>query len=103
MLSFGTADFPDDVHHANRAPMLNKLGGAGTYATMGARLFRAQGDTSSVHYPRDIGFVVHAGSDFPKDAKTELESWNTKSLIVQTPERLTTRGRNMYRGEVRGS
>ena len=82
--------------------MLNKLGGAGTYATMGARLFRPRVMETTARQPSNVGFTVHVGSDFPPEVRATLESWNTSSLMIQTPERLTTRGKNVYNEEMRG-
>ncbi len=93
----------DDVYQADRSPMLDKLGGAGTYATMGARLFHPQESSITLDRPSNIGFVVHAGADFPMETEAKLKAWNTRSLFIRTPERLTTRGRNVYHDEVRGS
>ena len=69
---------------------------AGTYATVGARLFRPHGDSTKV------GYVVHAGSDFPSNVRGEIDSWSSATAIVPTPERLTTRGKNIYRNGLRG-
>ena len=69
---------------------------------MGARLFRPQDNKATIQRPSNVGFVVHMGSDFPQEARASLESWNTNSLMISTPERLTTRGKNVYRDEIRG-
>lgn len=81
--------------------MLDKLGGAGTCATMGARVFYPQNNLNIRERP--VGFIVHAGNDFPPSVRAELESWNTNSVVVETPNRCTTRGKNVYQNEVRGS
>lgn len=81
--------------------MMNVLGGAGTYATMGARLLRDAAVTDgSCQY--GVGLVVHAGSDFPEYIRTEIDSWRSGSIFIETPERLTTRGKNVYRKGIRG-
>jgi len=95
-------DFLDDVFYSDsRPPMMDVLGGAGTYATMGARLFHnaTSADSSSGKY---VGFVVHAGSDFPEEIRTEIKGWNSGTTIIETPGRLTTRGKNVYRNKIRG-
>lgn len=81
--------------------MSNTLGGAGTYATMGARLFR-DNSPSNVSGQKAVGYVVHAGQDFAASVRSEIESWSSGTVIVETPERLTTRGKNVYRGGIRG-
>ena len=71
------------------------LGGAGTYAVLGARLFAAED-------PKRVGWVVHTGSDFPAKVREEVDSWNAYTRYISTPERLTTRAKNTYKGELRG-
>lgn len=71
------------------------LGGAGTYAVLGARLFAAE-DT------KRVGWVVHTGSDFSTKVREEVDSWNIYTRYISTPERLTTRAKNTYKGELRG-
>ena len=72
------------------------LGGAGTYAVVGARLV-SPGSAS-----QQIGWVVHAGHDFPLRVREEIESWNVHTKFVDTPSRLTTRALNTYAGDLRG-
>ena len=71
------------------------LGGAGTYAVLGARLFAAED-------PKRVGWVVHTGSDFPAKVREEVDSWNAYTRYISTPERLTSRAKNTYKGELRG-
>ena len=101
-ITIDEAECPDDVYQHGRTPLLNKLGGAGTYATLGARLLRPIDRGRIDDQPSKVGFVIHAGSDFPKSVAAELEAWNTSSPTIQTPGRLTTRGKNVYQDEVRG-
>jgi len=94
-----TANFPDDIYHPGpQASLLNVLGGAGTFATLGARLFCFSRQRKS----NDFGYVVHVGSDFGGDVKSQIEGWKTGSRFIQTPERLTTRGKNTYCDGLRG-
>ncbi len=76
-----------------KPPVLGIMGGAGSWAALGARLFRRP--PSSVL----VGWVVHAGSDFPRKLEQEICSWQTRCDFVKTPERLTTRGFNHYTNE----
>ena len=80
--------------------MLSVLGGAGTYATLGARLYShaSHGATHS----KDVGFVVHVGRDFDEKIMCNIMNWNTGSRFIETPERLCTRGKNTYRNGLRG-
>lgn len=70
--------------------MQDILGGAGTYATVGARLF-CQEDASL-----RVGFVVHAGSELSQELRDEINSWKSGTHIIETPNRMTTRGKNVY-------
>lgn len=70
--------------------MRNVLGGAGSYAALGARL------VSPPPLSRRIGWVVHCGSDFPDPVRETIDSWDTACVLVETPDRLTTRGWNGY-------
>ena len=88
----------DDIFYpVPRLPALNVLGGAGSYAVLGARLIRGAERAGS------IGWTVHEGSDFPEAVKHQIGGWKTSCLIKKTPHRLTTRALNIYRqNEVRG-
>ena len=93
---------PDDIVFSEDAAEPSKpqdlsgiLGGAGTYAVLGARLFAAED-------PKRVGWVVHTGTDFSAKVFEELDSWNAYTRYISTPERLTTRARNTYKGELRG-
>lgn len=72
------------------------LGGAGTFAVVGARIVGGKSRA------RLIGWVVHTGHDFPCAAREELDSWNVNTNYIDTPDRATTRARNVYSGEHRG-
>ena len=52
--------------------------------------------------PKRVGWVVHTGSDFPAKVREEVDSWNAYTRYISTPERLTTRAKNIYKGELRG-
>lgn len=81
----------DDIHFpAPRPPVVGIIGGAGSWAALGARLFRQPPSAELV------GWVIHAGSDFPSQLENEIISWSTSGDIIRTPERLTTRGLNTY-------
>lgn len=93
----------DDIYQDLPPKLLysNVLGGAGIYAALGARIFRAN-DLNGEKGSKSVGLIVHEGCDFPGDAKAELESWHLSSIFVKTPH-LTTRGKNVYsKGGVRG-
>ncbi|KAG6028070.1 hypothetical protein E4U41_000779 [Claviceps citrina] len=73
-------------------PVYNILGGAGTYAALGARLF------SPPPLSRSIGWIVDKGSDFPNDISETIDRWSTAAVIREDHDRLTTRGWNGYTG-----
>lgn len=84
----------DEIHFASpKAPVFNILGGAGSYAALGARIFSPAPTLS-----RRVGWIVDEGSDFPDEIRDVINSWNTSCKIRSTPERLTTRGWNGYEG-----
>lgn len=94
----------DDIYQESPPKLLysNVLGGAGIYAALGARIVRGK-DVNGEKGCKSVGMIVHEGCDFPVGAKAELESWHLSSCIVETPQRLTTRGKNIYsKGGVRG-
>lgn len=90
----------DDIYQDSPPKLLhsNVLGGAGIYAALGARIFREQ-DVNEQSGGKSVGVIVHEGCDFPVDAKVELESWHLSSVFIKTPQRLTTRGKNIYSKE----
>ncbi|KAG5928457.1 hypothetical protein E4U42_000590 [Claviceps africana] len=83
----------DDIEYAPPTPSVSDvLGGAGTYATLGARLL------SPPPLSRSIGWVVDKGSDFPNHISVTIDSWRTAAVIREDRGRLTTRGWNCYAG-----
>lgn len=89
IVSLGMCNIDDIYYPIPRAPVLNIIGGAGTYAILGARIVKGSG--------KGLGFTVHAGSDFPKEIREEIDSWITECNFINTPERLTTRGVNVFK------
>jgi len=43
-----------------------------------------------------VSWTLHKGSDFPDSIESDINEWQTSCNIVDTPERLTTRGWNQY-------
>lgn len=77
----------------NPPPSKYKLiGGAGTYAVLGARL----AVSPSLHLSRTISWIVDIGSDFPAEVKSTIDLWNTNCIFRYDPNRLTTRAWNGY-------
>ena len=78
----------DYVYHENRlhqAPY-EAMGGAGSFAALGARLF-LQPPAS-----RQIGWIVDAGEDFPDHMREEIEGWDTSCVMREWSNRKTARG-----------
>ena len=81
----------DEIHFKPpKASVYNILGGAGTYSAIGARI------VSPSPLSETVGWIVDAGSDFPSQLRTVIDSWDTSCIIRETPDRLTTRGWNGY-------
>ncbi|KAG5422015.1 MAK32 [Candida metapsilosis] len=68
----------------------NIIGGAGTYAIIGARI------VSSPELGKQISGIIDEGTDFPTTVHDEIESWNTGVIFRRNDHRLTTRGVNTY-------
>ncbi|KAF8476765.1 Ribokinase-like protein [Kalaharituber pfeilii] len=81
----------DEIHNPPHTPLLSIPGGAGLHALYGARLFSPSPTLS----PR-VAMLIDLGSDFPSPLLTTLQSLRTSSIFRRTPDRLTTRGWNMY-------
>ena len=95
VVSIGMVTIDDLVFSYTNQERNNLLGGAGTFAVLGARF------VAGPQRAQRIGWVVHEGNDFPPDAKAEIESWNLYTKFILTPDRRTTRARNRYEGEER--
>jgi sugar/nucleoside kinase (ribokinase family) len=80
-------EFPDKK-------LSNVIGGSGTYAILGARLFRPPPASSS------IGWLLRLGDDFPEDVRLQLESWGCSTVYKQEVDRPSTRGRLSYKDEL---
>lgn len=70
-----------------------KIGGGGTYAIIGARLFLP---------PSELGIIIDVGTDFPPSMLESLKSYGDEMFAFRAGERLTTRALNLYSGEERG-
>ncbi|KAF3767368.1 hypothetical protein M406DRAFT_39374 [Cryphonectria parasitica EP155] len=82
----------DDIEYRPPRPAeRDVLGGAGSYAALGARLFSPAPTESQT-----VGWVVDKGSDFPPSVSTLIDSWTTSALVRHDLDRLTTRGWNGY-------
>ncbi|TGZ78512.1 Ribokinase-like protein [Ascodesmis nigricans] len=84
----------DEIHYGPstaRTVASDIVGGAGTYAVLGARIFSPEPVVA-----RTIHWIVDAGSDFPDSVRKQLESFGTSMHLREDMGRLTTRGYNSY-------
>lgn len=88
-VTFGMFVLDDIYYPIPRVPAIDVIGGAGTWALLGARMMKGNGS--------GLGWTVHTGSDFPREVRNEIDSWGTECNFIERPNRLTTRGLNTYR------
>ncbi|KAJ5771273.1 uncharacterized protein N7511_003324 [Penicillium nucicola] len=81
----------DDIEFGDSRPAVkNILGGAASFAVVGARL------VSGSKYAQSVSWIVDVGSDFPSETLDVIKSWNTDCLFRDDLSRLTTRAWNGY-------
>ncbi|KAJ5301413.1 hypothetical protein PENANT_c023G08360 [Penicillium antarcticum] len=81
----------DDIDFGGSRPgVKNILGGAASFAVVGARL------VSGSKYAQSVSWIVDVGSDFPPETLDVIKSWNTDCLFREDFSRLTTRAWNGY-------
>ncbi|KAL2397945.1 Protein MAK32 [Exophiala dermatitidis] len=81
----------DEIEYINgRAAEKSIIGGAGTYAALGARL------AAGAEQAKYVSWIVDMGSDFPAEFKELIDSWHTNCLLRLDMTRLTTRAWNGY-------
>ncbi|KAJ5166973.1 uncharacterized protein N7482_005754 [Penicillium canariense] len=81
----------DDIDFGDSRPgVKNILGGAASFAVVGARLVAGSAHAQSVSW------IVDVGSDFPPETLAAIQSWGTDCVIREDHSRLTTRAWNGY-------
>ncbi|KIW14349.1 hypothetical protein PV08_07131 [Exophiala spinifera] len=82
----------DQIEYLNtsRAPAQKILGGAGTYAALGARLAAGRANSHAVSW------IVDMGSDFPPEFRALIETWQTSCTFRLDLGRLSTTAWNGY-------
>ena len=84
----------DEIEYVGgKSPEKVTIGGAGSYAAVGARLVAGQ------RFAKSVSWIVDVGSDFPAEFRSMIESWQTACLFREEKNRLTTRAWNGYTGE----
>ncbi|EAW07558.1 ribokinase family protein [Aspergillus clavatus NRRL 1] len=81
----------DEIEFGGSRPdVKNVIGGAASYAVIGARLVAGKEHSNSVSW------IVDVGSDFPAEVLDVIKTWDTGCVIREDPGRLTTRAWNGY-------
>lgn len=81
----------DDIDFGDSRPSVkNALGGAASFAAVGARLVAGR------THARSVSWIVDVGSDFPPEVLDVIKSWDTNCVIREDKTRLTTRAWNGY-------
>ncbi|GLA95401.1 hypothetical protein AtubIFM57143_002409 [Aspergillus tubingensis] len=81
----------DDIDFDGTRPNIkNVLGGAASFAVVGARLVTGR------EHSQAVSWIVDVGSDFPPDVLDLLKSWDTNCVFREDQSRLTTRAWNGY-------
>ncbi|KAG7097280.1 hypothetical protein E1B28_004645 [Marasmius oreades] len=88
-------EFLDEEGNATERPSKSEIGGGGTYAVVGARVWLP---------PGQVGMIVDRGPDFPPSMQKTLEDYGQDMwLFRDRTDTETTRALNSYRGEHRRS
>ncbi|OKL64070.1 hypothetical protein UA08_00780 [Talaromyces atroroseus] len=66
------------------------IGGAGSFAVIGARI------VAGAEHGKAVSWILDVGSDFPADMMSTILSWNTGCIIREDKSRQTTRAWNGY-------
>ncbi|KAJ6145733.1 hypothetical protein N7470_009628 [Penicillium chermesinum] len=81
----------DDIEFGDtRPPVKNVIGGAASFAVVGARLV-----AGSIH-AQSVSWIVDVGSDFPPETLAAIKSWGTNCVVREDHTRLTTKAWNGY-------
>ncbi|KAE8148928.1 Ribokinase-like protein [Aspergillus avenaceus] len=81
----------DDIDFDGSRPNVkNVLGGAASFAVVGARLVAGKENS------RSVSWIVDVGSDFPAAVLDVINAWETACVIRKDDGRLTTRAWNGY-------
>ncbi|KAF3993251.1 hypothetical protein FT663_00525 [Candidozyma haemuli var. vulneris] len=68
----------------------NIIGGGASYAIVGGRI------ASGPSLGKRITGIIDKGTDFPQEVEYEINSWGAGPIFRENPDRLTTRGANVY-------
>ncbi|KAI9067619.1 Ribokinase-like protein [Trametes sanguinea] len=86
--------FADEQGNPTGKTQPPQIGGGGTYAAIGARIWLL---------PTAVGMIIDRGNDFPLHIQEALDAYGSDMWLYRdNPCRGTTRAVNSYRGEMRG-
>ncbi|KAE8320622.1 Ribokinase-like protein [Aspergillus sergii] len=81
----------DDIDFGGTRPNVkNILGGAASFAVVGARLVAGK------EHSHAVSWIVDVGSDFPSEVLDVINTWGTACVMREDNNRLTTRAWNGY-------
>jgi hypothetical protein len=87
--------FLDEAGNPTTAqPMAPQIGGGGTYACIGARVWLSASQ---------VGMIIDRGPDFPPAMESKLAGFGQEMWFYRTQPSGTTRAINTYRGDHRRS
>ncbi|OCH94244.1 Ribokinase-like protein [Obba rivulosa] len=87
-------EYQDEHGNPTGQTLPSQIGGGGTYASVGARIWLPA---------EKIGMIVDRGDDFPPAIQDTLNSFGKEMWLYRdNPDRKTTRSLNSYRGDHRG-
>ncbi|KAI0334711.1 Ribokinase-like protein [Cubamyces sp. BRFM 1775] len=85
--------FADEDGNPTGKTQAAQIGGGGTYASVGARIWLP---------PSNLGMIIDRGNDFPVHIQEALDSYGPEMWLYRdNRDRSTTRAINSYRGEFR--
>lgn len=79
----------DEIHTRTNS-YANIIGGAGTYATLGAGIVLPRS------HRKKVSFICDEGHDFSRTMKQEIESWSMGVIFRKNPQRETTKAWNKF-------
>ncbi|KAH9853707.1 Ribokinase-like protein [Lenzites betulinus] len=86
--------FADENGNPTGKTLPPQIGGGGTYAAIGARIWLP---------PSSVGMIIDRGDDFPAHIQSALDAYGEDMWLYRDhPGRGTTRALNAYQGELRG-
>ncbi|KAK2861271.1 hypothetical protein FQN49_004379 [Arthroderma sp. PD_2] len=81
----------DEIEYEPPTPSVRDIiGGAGSFAAIGARL------AAGKEHSRSVGWIVDTGYDFPDHVRDLIASWKTHCVFREDLSRQTTKGWNGY-------